>query len=253
MSLTPDERVRVYEQPPLRQVAGETIRPGGLELTERAWAFCGLPPGARVVDVGCGTGATVEHLIAEHRTSATGLDPSSRLLQEGRQRNGYLPLIRAPGERLPLVDGCVDAVLAECTLSLMANLDQTLAECYRVLRPGGILAISDLYARQPQGAVDLHRLPLSSCLSGALPRQEWLSRVQAQGFEIRLWEDHTDSLKRFAAQLILTHGSLENFWSCMAPKSALTTLSEPALSGQIAQAVAAARPGYFLMVSECVR
>ncbi len=252
MSLATDERVRVYEQPPLRQVAGETIRPGGLELTERALALCDLPPNARVLDVGCGIGATVEHLSAKRQLSAIGVDLSPRLLQEGRERNRSLPLLRAPGERLPLADGSVDAAWAECTLSLMTDLDQALAECRRVLRAGGVLAITDLYARQPDGATELHRLPLSSCLSGALPRQEMMDRVQAQGFEVFLWEDHTEALKRFTAQLILTHGSLASFWCCMAPRAVQAAQDPAVFAGQIEQAIATARPGYFLMISKAV-
>jgi arsenite methyltransferase len=239
-----DERVRVYEQPPLRQVAGETIRPGGLELTERALSVCGLPPGAQVLDVGCGTGTTVEHLIVKHGLSAFGVDLSPCLLAEGRVRNRHLPLLQAPGEGLPLASSSVDAVLAECSLSLMADLGRVLIECRRVLRPGGKLAVTDLYARQPEGANALHRLPLCSCLSGALPQEELAARLQAQGFEVLLWEDHSPALKRFTAQLILAHGSLESFWRQMVPVGAGTA--------QIGPAIAAARPGYFLLIARAL-
>lgn len=242
MSAVVDERVRVYEQPPLRQVAGETLRPGGLELTERALSLCSLPPGSRVLDVGCGTGATVEHLAVSHRLSAIGVDPSARFLQEGRGTNPHL--LQAPGERLPLSSGSVDAVLAECTLSLMADLDRALAECHRVLRPQGLLAVTDLYARQPAGAAALHRLPLCSCLSGALPQEELVARLQAQGFEVLLWEDHSAALKQFTAQLIMAHGSLDRFWRQMVPPGAGVA--------QIGPAIAAARPGYFLLVARAL-
>jgi arsenite methyltransferase len=244
MSTLLNEQVRVYEQDSLRQVTGEAIRPGGLELTERALSLCGLPPGARVLDVGCGACATIEHLITHHGLYATGVDPSSHLLQEGRMRNAHLPLLQATGERLPLASNSMDAVLAECTLSLMADMNRALAECHRVLRPGGLLAATDLYARRPDGAPALHRLPLCSCLSGALPRRELLDRLQAHSFEILLWEDHSNALKRFAAQLILTHGSMENFWCGMLPPE---TGAE-----EIRQAIAAAHPSYFLLIARAL-
>jgi len=244
MSAMVDDRVRVYAQPPLRQVAGDALRPGGLELTERAVAHWGLPPGARVLDLGCGTGASVEHLRTQRRMWAMGLDVSAPLLREGRERQAGLPLLQASGERLPVAAGSVDAVLAECTLSLMADLGQALAECHRVLRPRGLLAVTDLYARQPDGAATLHRLPLCSCLSGALPREEFAGHLRAAGFEVLIWEDHSGALGSLAAQLIMAHGSLDRFWRQMVPSGADTA--------QIGPAIAAARPGYFLLIARAL-
>lgn len=242
----------LYQQQPLRLVAGQALRPGGLELTERMLSLCGLPPGARLLDVGCGTGATVAHAIAQLGLRAAGLDLSLDLLQEGRDTGLALPLLQAAGERLPLACGSIDAVIAECTLSLMTDLDQALAEWRRVLRPDGTLAIADLYARQPEGAAALHRLPLSSCLSAALPREEILARVQALRLEVLLWEDHTPALKRFAAELILAHGSLESFWCRTLPRQSRLEPAPQAEIAQIAQAVAAARPGYFLLLARAL-
>jgi len=237
----PTGRVRVYEEGALRQVAGEAIRPGGLELTERAVALLDLPPGARVLDLGCGTGVSVEHLGTRHGMLAIGLDASALLLREGRERQAHLPLLRALGEWLPVASSSMDAVLAECTLSLMTDLDQALAECHRVLRPRGLLAATDLYARQPDGAPALHRLPLCSCLSGALPRQELMGHLRAAGFELVLWEDHTAALRSLAAQLIMAHGSLDSFWRQMVPSGAA--------AAEVGPAIGAARPGYFLLIA----
>ena len=244
MSAMVDDRVRVYELPPLRQVTGEAIRPGGLELTERAVALWDLPPGARVLDLGCGTGASVEHLRTQCGMWATGLDVSALLLREGRERQAHLPLLQASGERLPVAAGSMDAVLAECTLSLMADLDQALAECHRVLRPRGLLAVTDLYARQPDRAATLHRLPLHSCLSGALPREEFAGHLRAAGLEVLIWEDHSGALGSFAAQLIMAHGSLDRFWRQMVPPGADVA--------QIGPAITAARPGYFLLIARAL-
>lgn len=240
----PTGRVRVYEEGALRQVAGEAIRPGGLELTERAVALWDLAPGARVLDLGCGTGVSIEHLGSRRGMWAIGLDASALLLREGRERQAQLPLLQAAGERLPMASSSMDAVLAECTLSLMADLGQALAECHRVLRPRGLLAVTDLYARQPDGAAALHRLPLCSCLSGALPPQELIGRLQAAGFELLLWEDHTAALCSLAAQLIMAHGSLDSFWRQMVPSGAAVA--------EVGPAIAAARPGYFLLIARAL-
>lgn len=238
--MSADQRVRIYEQSCVREAVGETIRPGGLALTERALAFCALPPGARVLDVGCGAGVSVEHLSARLGFAAVGIDPSALLLRAAHSRNGALPLAQSPGERLPIGGAQVDALLAECSLSVMQDMDRALDEFWRVLRPGGHLIVSDLYARDADGVTALRGLSIASCLSGAVSRQTLIERVQAHGFAVQLWEDHTDALKVFAARLIWSNGSLPEFW-CRA-----ASLAD---SSDIQAAVARSRPGYYLLIA----
>ncbi|HTP09479.1 MAG TPA: class I SAM-dependent methyltransferase [Anaerolineae bacterium] len=236
-----DERVRLYEQSPILEVAGETIRPGGLVLTDRALEFCALPIGARVLDVGCGPAASIAHLHGKHQLNAIGLDPSEMLLRSGRRRDRSLSLIQAPGVWLPLADDQFDAVLTECSLSVMRNSDRALAEFRRVLRSDGYLILSDIYARNPDGAAALQRLPIDSCLSGAIAQDAIIDRVEATGLKVMLWEDHTKALNAFAAQLIWSNGSLQQFW-CRA--------TARADAGDIQTAIAQARPGYYLLIAQ---
>ena len=236
------ERIRVYEQDEVVEQVGETIRPGGLELTQRALDLCALPGGARLLDVGCGPAASVRWLIERRHLAAVGLDLSARLLRQA-QRPGALPLIQAAGESLPVGDGRFDAVLAECSLSAMSDASRALSEFRRVLRPGGWLILSDVYARNPDGVEALKRLPVDSCLAGAVPQAEVIECVQARGFALRLWEDHTDALKLFAARLIWANGSMLQFW-CRAASCAS--------AADIQAAIEASRPGYYLLVAQAV-
>lgn len=233
--------MRVYEQAPLLEVAGATIRPGGLALTDRALEFCALPRGARVLDVGCGPAASIEHLRVKHQLNAVGLDPSERLLRLGRRREPSLPLIQSPGEHLPVASEQFDAVLTECSLSVMGNNDRALAEFWRVLRWGGYLILSDVYARNPAGIAALQQLPIDSCLCGMQSQSEISARMVEHGFEIKLWEDHTQALNVFAAQLIWSNGSLQQFW-CRA------TLRPDARD--IQTAIAQSKPGYYLLIAQ---
>jgi SAM-dependent methyltransferase len=223
----------LYEQDALLRAAGDTIRPGQLTLTRQLIDACDLAYGASVLDVGCGIGATVDYLSAEFR--AVGVDMSSKLLHLGRQRFPDRRLLQASGDRLPLADQSVDAVLMECSLSVMPDTDRAIRECWRVLKPGGKLAISDLYVRNSAGVENLRRLTFGSCVRGALPKEDLLSRLG--GFDLMLWEDHTQALKAFTAQLIFTYGSFEQFWcssACVSPSLAITQ----------------AKPGYCLLVAQ---
>jgi arsenite methyltransferase len=231
----------VYEGAAIREATGDVIRPGGLALTDGALTLCQLPAGARVLDVGCGPGVTVEHLIVQHHLAAFGLDVSALLLQSGKGRNMALPLAQAQGERLPVRNESLDAILSECSLSLVTDVDQALAEFRRALRSGGYLVVSDVYARNPDGIAALRCLPVESCVRGALLRGEMIEQLCMHGFEISAWQDHSDALQQFAAQLIWAHGSMAQFW-CRA-----TCRTDPV---EIQKAIVQSRPGYFLLVAQ---
>lgn len=232
---------KLFESPAMRQVTGETIRPGGFYLTDRALDFCSLPVGAMVLDVGCGSGATVEYLREVYKFKAVGIDPSELLLSSGRQRKSDLPLFKAYGEDLPFPAGEMDGVLAECTFSLMKDLGQTIREIYRVLKNYGRLVVNDVYARNPDGVQELRQLNVDSCLRGAMTREELVAKLEANDFEIILWEDHTELLKKLTAEMIWTHGSMTEFW--------LKTSSCTIDPQQAHLAMTKAKMGYFMLIA----
>ena len=231
----------IYEQAAVRGVLGDTLRPGGLSLTKRALEICGLPKGARVLDVGCGTGATVQSL-RECGFAASGADLSAALLQAHRQRSSDGFLMRADAAHLPLAAGRLDAVLAECSLSIFAEADLALAEFCRLLARDGYLILSDVYFRNPSGPEALPSFPPAWCLRGALCRTELLTRLARTGFEVMIWEDHSEVLRHLAGQMMTATGALDQVLN------AGTSGGLAALDWQLA--VARARPGYYLLVAK---
>jgi arsenite methyltransferase len=229
-----------YESPALQAVTGPALRPGGLELTRRALAFCDLPAGGRVLDIGCGTGVTVHYLRQNCRLKACGLDRSIGMLGQARQRDRGLPLIQGEATHLPVRDQRLSAVMCECVLSLLEDTDAAWREFYRVLAPGGLLVLADVYARAPEHAGSLTSLPVTCCLKGATSRDGLLDRMQQSGFTLLVWEDHSEALKRLAAQLVFACGSLQAFWGATGAGACVNAY--PA-------AVHRARPGYFLAVA----
>lgn len=221
-----------YESPLLRAVTGTTIRPGGLALTERGIALCRFPSGARLLDVGCGAGATVEHLRSRYGFAAAGVDISRKLIAEGLLRNPALPLAEGAAEALPLDAAALDGVLCECVLSLLAEPRRALEQFHRVLRPDGYLILSDMYDRNPAGGTQLHEVSSEGSPRGEVARDMLESLLTESGFALCFWEDHTPLLKELAARLMLAYGSLEGLW-CPAGGAGC----------------AGARPGYYLLVA----
>lgn len=189
----------LWEREDLRRAAGDTLRPGGLELTEHALALAGVRPGSRVLDVGCGLGATVRHL-AGLGYRAVGLDASAAQISRGRQAAGSgLPLAVADADWLPVRPCSLDAVLCECVLSLLEDPARAMAALGRLLVPGGMLVITDLCRLEgprtgPRGA---------GCAHGALNLENVRRMALEAGLTPMALERHDKKLKELAARLIL--------------------------------------------------
>lgn len=166
-------------------------RPGGLELTGRLLAAVALPPGAAVLDVGCGAGATVAHLADEHGLRATGVDSCEASVARASRDRPDRDFVAGRAERLPFPDASFDAVLFECVLSTLPDPGGALGEALRVLRPGGVVLVGDVYARR--GAeTDRHGRIRSLGSPEAVA-----DLFAASGLEVSLWEDTSDMLGRY--------------------------------------------------------
>jgi len=104
---------------------------------------------ARVADIACGTGILAERIQHDlHPAEVYGVDMSEGMLKAARARGTDVQWLRGPAERLPFEDGALDAVV---TTSAFHFFDQpaALREFHRVLSPGGLVAVSNMSARQP--------------------------------------------------------------------------------------------------------
>ncbi|HZK52885.1 MAG TPA: class I SAM-dependent methyltransferase [Desulfosporosinus sp.] len=235
---------KLYESDALRLATGDTLRPGGFLLTDLGVEKCNFPSGAMVLDLGCGNGATVDRLVARYQLQAIGLDPSPALLELGAQKNPGLNLIRGLGEALPFEDNHLDGIFAECALSVMEDLDQVLKEIFRVLKPGGWLVINDVYARNPDGLKPLQELNLDACIRRALPKDQFIKQLAGHGFRIVDWKDYSNLLIQLTVNLIMTHGSMTEFWL----KASSCSGSVDPIAAQAA--IKQAKMGYFQLIAQ---
>jgi SAM-dependent methyltransferase len=167
------------------------------ETALRASLGCGNPtalaklePGEVVLDLGSGGGIDV--LLSARRVGPTGkaygLDMTDEMLELARrhQRESGLTnveFLKGQIEDIPLPDGAVDVILSNCVINLSADKDRVLREAFRVLRPGGRFAVSDMVvAGELPVAVRENMLLWVGCVAGALSEDEYRSKLEAAGF-----------------------------------------------------------------------
>ena len=236
--------MNVYESSCMQEATGETLRPGGFKLTEQAVSFCDLNEQMRILDLGCGMGATASYLYQKYGVKVVGIDPSPKLLNIAKAKNPFATFVKGSGDALPFENERFECVLAECTLSLMNDLHVSLKEVYRVLEIGGWFVINDVYAKNPESLSAMDNFSMTSCMRGMhdlLSLKEMLERV---GFEIMLLEDCSQLLKELMVKIIFSHGSMGAFWGkTIEGEEAHTSCS---FDHNIKQC----KPGYFMLIAK---
>ncbi|HTS89940.1 MAG TPA: arsenite methyltransferase [Gemmatimonadales bacterium] len=154
-------------------------------------ALAELHPGEVVLDLGSGGGIDV--LLSARRVGpagkAYGLDMTDEMLALARAnavRAGAtnVEFLRGSIEQIPLPDASVDVIISNCVINLSADKGRVLREAFRVLKPGGRFAVSDVVVRGAIPQEVRHCMELwVGCIAGALEEQEFLDLLREAGFE----------------------------------------------------------------------
>jgi arsenite methyltransferase len=161
-------------------------------------ALLALEPGQTVLDLGSGGGIDV--LLSAKRVGPTGkvygLDMTDEMLalaRENQQKAGAtnVEFLKGTIEAIPLPDDSVDVIISNCVINLSSDKDAVLREAFRVLKPGGRFAVSDVVVRGDVPADIRRSMELwVGCIAGALEETEYASKLRAAGFagvEVEPW------------------------------------------------------------------
>ncbi|HVY61865.1 MAG TPA: arsenite methyltransferase [Planctomycetota bacterium] len=155
-------------------------------------ALADLAPGEVVLDLGSGGGIDV--LLSARRVGPTGkaygLDMTDEMLalaRENQRKAGAtnVEFLRGTIEEIPLPDASVDVIISNCVINLSGDKDRVMREAFRVLKPGGRFAVSDVVVRRPLPEAIRRSLMLwAGCVAGALHEDEYRAKLVAAGFEV---------------------------------------------------------------------
>src|SRR6201981_2283231 len=154
-------------------------------------ALAQLEPGEVVLDLGSGGG--IEVLLSARRVGPTGkaygLDMTDEMLalaRENQKKAGVenVEFLKGAIENIPLPENAVDVIISNCVINLSADKDRVFAEAFRVLKPGGRLAVSDVVVRGEVPAAIRRSVELwSGCVAGALEEGDYRAKLAKAGFE----------------------------------------------------------------------
>jgi arsenite methyltransferase len=154
-------------------------------------ALAKLSPGETVLDLGSGGGIDV--LLSAKRVGPTGkaygLDMTDEMLalaEENKRKSGItnVEFLKGEIEQIPLPDNSVDVVISNCVINLSADKDAVLREAFRVLKPGGRFAVSDVVTRgEMLPEVRKSLLLWVGCVAGSLEENDYRAKLAAAGFE----------------------------------------------------------------------
>ena len=206
-------------------------RPGGEELTRHALQLAALRPGQDLLDIGCGDGDAAALAAGEFGLKVIAIDKDKDAVARAKEKG--LDAREMDAGWLEFTSRSFDAVLMECVFSVLDRQIEAMHEAWCMLRPGGVLILSDLYRTDPdlrrwekdyKDAMAVYNRPRSEgdcekndvlpspyLQDGALVMDGLYLLLDELGFETLVCEDRSEDLKQWVGQAIFDYGSVKNW------------------------------------------
>lgn len=158
-----------------------------------------LKPGQTVLDLGSGGG--IDCFLAAQRVGKTGrvigIDMTASMIEKARANRARVGAQNVEFrlgeiEHLPVADASVDVIISNCVINLSPDKPQVFREAFRVLKPGGLLAVTDIMTDGPLAtAITESMAAWGGCLGGALEESDYMAAIEAAGFvDVQLARDY---------------------------------------------------------------
>ncbi|RTR37734.1 class I SAM-dependent methyltransferase [Shewanella canadensis] len=187
----------LYRHPLTHHLLGDSFHPGGLGTTRSLAAQCLVNRTSKVLDIATGRATSAAFLVKQYGAQVLGLDLGMDNLQTAKQTHRSLTklnLISGDAMQLPFRDNSLDVVFCECALCTFDNRDAAMHEIYRVLKPGGFIAISDIFLNQTLPGKLETTLNRWLCVAGALSHEASIQKAEQAGFSQLRFEDRSASI-----------------------------------------------------------
>ena len=245
----------LYSSELARLILGDSLHPGGLRATNRLGRAMGLRAGWRVLDLACGLGASASAISRVFRCQVVGLELGAEASAASRQRALDQPVpanvafVRGDAEIPPFREGAFDAVIIECATSLFVDKAAAISRVRRLLRPGGVIGISDVTVEPGSLPPELDgTVGMMLCLTDALPADGYQRLLERSGFITGEPEDLSAEVVALLGDL---RGKLALGGALGITQSELTAdlgESAPGLLDRVEQSVSCGQIGYWLYV-----
>ena len=186
---------------------GPSFHPGGLALTSRLGSQLNLGPASHVLDVASGRGTSALHLARTFGCSVTGIDLSqsnvdgARVLAQSEDLSGRVTFTVGDAEALLFPDAQFDVVICECALCTFPNKVTACSEIARVLKPGGLVGISDVTRQGELPEILAGVLAAAACIADARPVAGYMALLERSGLKIHSVERHDAVLNDLLNQI----------------------------------------------------
>jgi len=192
---------------------GEDLHPGGATITSRLAGLLGLDSSSAVLDVACGRGASAIHLALSTGCTVVGVDFSDASVDAARQAaqaagvSDLCTFTAGDAESLALADASFDALICECAFCTFPDKQSAAREFARVLRPGGLVGMSDVTRTDHADAELDSLLAWVACIADARSVEDYKTILTGAGLHVEHAEAHDEALltlaERVRARLVL--------------------------------------------------
>ncbi|MHA2233495.1 MAG: class I SAM-dependent methyltransferase [Candidatus Hodarchaeales archaeon] len=186
-----------YEFDLLQVLLGDSMHPGGVQLTKDLGKKLQLSPNDRILDLASGLGTSAIALAEEFDSTIIGIDLSSKNVKYGNKRAAEKGLRKVSfkagdAEELPFDDESFDVVISECSFCLFPKKEVAAAEMFRVLKPQGRLGITDVAVEKELPGDIQGMIFRVACIADALSTAGYVREFKKAGFQNIAAEDRKD-------------------------------------------------------------